>query len=91
MDEFNSCSDEIVQTLVWSGECRSWYKNHRINGRVTAVWAGSAIAYYEMIKDLRPEDFEIVYRTKNRFRLMGNGKTKMESMPGADLAFYVSK
>lgn len=69
--------------------CR--YKNHRIDGKVTAVWAGSAISYYEMIERIRPEDFEIVYRSKNRFRFLGNGKTKREYMPGADLAFYVYK
>lgn len=46
------------------------------NGKVTAVWAGSVIAYHDMIEKLRPEDFDIVYRSKNRFRFMGNGRTK---------------
>lgn len=67
----------------------SRYKNNRIDGKVTAVWAGSAIAYHEMIEKIRPEDFEIRYRSKNRFRFMGNGKTKMEFKPGADLSFYI--
>ncbi|KAK2601423.1 hypothetical protein N8I77_010873 [Diaporthe amygdali] len=91
LEEFNSYADEIMQTLVWSGGCRSWYKNHRVDGRVTAVWAGSAITYHEMIKELRPEDFDIVYRSRNRFKFMGNGRAAMESTPGADLAFYIYK
>ena len=66
--EFNAYADEIMQTLVWSGGCQSWYKNHRVDGKVTAVWAGSVLSYMEMISSVRPEDFEIVYRSKNRFR-----------------------
>jgi cation diffusion facilitator CzcD-associated flavoprotein CzcO len=45
--EFNAYADEIMQTLVWSGGCQSWYKGHRVDGKVTAVWAGSAIAFKE--------------------------------------------
>lgn len=91
VDEFNAYADEIIQTLVWSGGCQSWYKNNRVDGKVTAVWAGSVIAYKEMVDRIRPEDFEIVYRTKNRFRFMGNGRTKREYDPDADLAFYLHK
>lgn len=68
IDEFNAYADEIMQTLVWSGGCQSWYKNHRVDGKVTAVWAGSVLSYMEMIGHIRPEDFEIKYRSKNRFR-----------------------
>jgi len=78
VDEFNAYADEIMQTLVWSGGCQSWYKNHRVDGKVTAVWAGSVIGYKEMIDQIRAEDFDIRYRTKNRFRFMGNGRTKRE-------------
>lgn len=91
VEEYNAYADEIMQTLVWSGGCRSWYKNHRVDGRVTAVWAGSAISYHDMLKQLRPEDFEIKYRSRNRFRFMGNGKTRREYVPGEDLAFYIYK
>lgn len=85
LEEFNSYSDEIMQTLAWSGGCQSWYKNHSVDGRVTAVWAGSVLAYHDMIKDLRPQDFEIKYRSRNRFRFMGNGRIYRD--PDADLVF----
>lgn len=44
------------------------YKNHRVDGKVTAVWGGSVLSYMEMIRHIRPEDFEIKYRSRNRFR-----------------------
>ena len=68
VDEFDAYADEIMQTLVWSGGCHSWYKNNRKDGKVTAVWAGSVLSYHDMVEQLRPEDFEIIYRSKNRFR-----------------------
>jgi cation diffusion facilitator CzcD-associated flavoprotein CzcO len=88
-DEFVRYGDEIHKTLVWTGGCKSWYKGHRVNGRVTATWPGSALLYKEMIEEIRPEDFDIRYGSKNRFRFMGNGFTRLELDENADLAFYV--
>ncbi|KAK4507536.1 hypothetical protein PRZ48_001271 [Zasmidium cellare] len=90
-EEFNVYADEVMQGLVWSGGCQSWYKNHRTDGRVTAVWAGSVLSYHDMIEQLRPEDFNITYRSRNRFRFMGNGRTMREYDPDADLAWYLKK
>lgn len=90
-DEFNRYADEIQKTLTWTGSCRSWYKNNRIDGRVTATWPGSALLYKKMISELRPEDFEIEYHERNRFAFMGNGFTILELDDEADLAFYIEK
>ena len=90
VDEFVRYGDQIHKTLTWTGGCRSWYKGNRIDGRVTATFAGSAILYHQMVQELRPEDFEIQYRSRNRFRFMGNGFTQFELEPGADLAYYVT-
>jgi len=99
-DEFVRYGDEIHQTLTWSGGCKSWYKNHRVDGRVTATWPGSALLYREIITgELRGEDWDIRYNTPNRWRgVLGNGFTKLETdaeeadraggLP-VDLAFYV--
>lgn len=35
--EFNDYAQEFLKKTVWSSECRSWYKNHKTEGRVTAV------------------------------------------------------
>lgn len=91
-DEFARYGDQIHDTLTWTGGCSSWYKNHRVNGRVTATFPGSALLYRRMIAELRPEDFEIGYRepSGNRFRsIMGNGFTGYELEEGNDLAFYI--
>ena len=53
--------------------------------------ANKIYGYKEMIDHIRPEDFEVVYRTRNRFRFMGNGRTQREYDPEADLAFYLKK
>lgn len=90
-DEFNRYGDKIQQTLTWTGSCRSWYKNNRIDGRVTATWPGSSLLYKSMISELRPEDFEIEYRERNRFAFMGNGFTVLELDDDADLGFYIDK
>lgn len=90
VDEFVRYGDQIHKTLTWTGGCRSWYKGNRVNGRVTATFAGSAILYEHMIRDLRPEDFEIRYRSQNRFAFMGNGFTQYELEPGNDLSYYVT-
>lgn len=91
VDDFNTYAVEIMETSVWTGACRSWYKNHRVSGKVAAVWAGSTLLYKEMIDHIRPEDFEIRYRSPNRFRFMGNGRTRYELTQGSDLASYVIK
>jgi hypothetical protein len=70
---------------------RSWYKNNRIDGRVTATFAGSAMLFHDLIEHIRPEDFDIRYRSKNRFRFMGNGFTQYELDDDTDLAWYVER
>ena len=94
-DEFVRYGDEIHKTLTWTGTCSSWYKNHRVDGRVTATWPGSALLYKAMIAEIRAEDFEIQYRGRNRFVFMGNGFTELETKAmeddSVDLAFYVEK
>lgn len=89
--EFVDYGDEIHKTLVWTGGCRSWYKNNTVSGRVTATFAGSALLYRKMIQELRGEDFDIRYRSTNRFQFMGNGFLKYELEKGNDLAWYVER
>ncbi|KAJ9611624.1 hypothetical protein H2200_004808 [Cladophialophora chaetospira] len=91
VDEFIVYSDQIHKTLTWTGACRSWYKNNTVDGRVTATFAGSALLFKRLIQDLRPEDFDIEPKDKNRFRFLGNGFLEYELQKGNDLAWYVEK
>lgn len=58
---------------------------------VTATFPGSALLYREMIEEIRGEDWEVEYRSGNRFGFMGNGFTEYELDEGNDLAWYVQK
>ncbi|KAH6693884.1 cyclohexanone 1,2-monooxygenase [Plectosphaerella plurivora] len=88
---FGRYADEVHKTLVWTGACKSWYKRNRVDGRVTALFGGSAHLFNRMLGDLRAEDFEITYNTANPFRFMGNGFTEWEMDPASDLSWYVEK
>ncbi|KAF4986934.1 hypothetical protein FGRMN_10606 [Fusarium graminum] len=79
VNEYNVYLQELLKRMVWSGSCRSWYKNRRIDGKVTAVYGGSRHQFREILETFRTEDFDIEYKSMNRFRFMGNGRTLRES------------
>lgn len=91
VEDFIRYTDEVHKTLVWTGSCRSWYKRGKADGRVTALFGGSAHLFQRMISDIRGEDFEVEYNTANSFRFMGNGFTAFEMDPESDLSWYVEK
>jgi hypothetical protein len=37
-DAFLRTCDEVHKTLVWTGNCSSWYKRGKVDGRVTALF-----------------------------------------------------
>lgn len=79
-----------MKRTVWTSGCRSWYKNNKIDGKVTGVYAGSILHYKEILESFRAEDFLFEYRNKNRFQFMGNGLAIRETV-GGDLAYYLQK
>lgn len=83
--------DELHKTLVWTGGCKSWYKQGTVDGKVTALFAGSGMLYHRLIRQLRPEDFEIVYRSANTWKFLGNGFTAFEFDEASDLSWYIEK
>lgn len=77
--EYNDYSQEFLRTTVWNSGCRSWYKNDKIDGKVTAMYAGSVLHYRQMLANIRLEDFDYTYCSSNRFTFMGNGITQTEA------------
>ncbi|KIY03064.1 uncharacterized protein Z520_01531 [Fonsecaea multimorphosa CBS 102226] len=70
---------ELLKRTAWSSACRSWFKNGKIHGPVTAIWPGSRLHYFEVLKEPRYEDFDIQYMGDgNRFAFLGNGYTETE-------------
>jgi hypothetical protein len=85
-DDFNNHTQKVMKDLVWTGSCRSWFKNSR--GRVTAVWPGSGLHYREFLKSDRWEDFEWRY-DGNRFAFWGLGFSDLETGETPDLSYYI--
>lgn len=88
-ESFTRYGDEVHKTLVWTGSCKSWYKRNKVDGRVTALFGGSAVLFHRMISEIRGEDFDIEYNSPNAFRFMGNGFTEWEMDENNDLSWYV--
>lgn len=84
-DDWNIWGDELLKRTVWASGCSSWYKR---NGRITALYPGSILHFKDAIADIRGEDFHITYRSKNRWRCLGNGFTERE-VKGGSLAYYI--
>lgn len=42
LDEY---TQKFMKRMVWSSGCRSWYKNGKIDGKVTAMYGGSALHF----------------------------------------------
>jgi hypothetical protein len=89
-EEYNIYSQEILKRTVWTSGCRSWYKNGKRDGKVTAMYGGSILHYKEALESFRTEDFHFEYRSPNRFKFLGNGLADRE-VTGGDLAFYLTK
>ncbi|KAH8816619.1 hypothetical protein F5884DRAFT_873328 [Xylogone sp. PMI_703] len=88
--EFQEHKDAVMEELVWTSNCRSWYKNGKVDGKVWGPWCGSALHYMELLSTPRWEDYEIRYTSSNRFQYLGRGKSSIEGT-GGDLAWYVTE
>jgi len=86
---FNEHAQTMLHGTVWEDACNSWYKNQ--DGRITAVWPGSALHFQDVIRSPRWEDWEIKYMNKhNMFAYLGLGFTTIERDPDADKAPYMN-
>ncbi|RFU28612.1 hypothetical protein B7463_g7716, partial [Scytalidium lignicola] len=88
--DFMEHKSKAMEKYVWSGKCKSWYKNGRIDGPVVGPWCGSSLHFNEALKDPRFEDYTFEYRQRNRFHYLGFGSTQAE-LRGDDQATYLSE
>jgi hypothetical protein len=88
VEDFIAHKDQFMKNTVWEQDCRSWYKNNSISGKVSALWPGSTLHYMEAISEVRYDDWNITY-SGNRFAYLGNGFSQTESDDSADWAYYV--
>ena len=59
VQNFYNHTHEMMKRLVWSSPCNSRFKMGKNTGPVTAIWAGSRLHYYEILKNVRYEDYNI--------------------------------
>ncbi|KAM0747815.1 putative flavin-binding monooxygenase [Meredithblackwellia eburnea MCA 4105] len=77
--KFVEHTDAWMPRSVWSTGCRSWYKNGKVNGRVTALWPGTGLHYIDSLSEPRWEDFDYTYAdSTNPYSFLGDGFTHIE-------------
>ncbi|KAL9092133.1 MAG: hypothetical protein Q9165_004566, partial [Trypethelium subeluteriae] len=94
--QLNIRHQQFLRRMVFSDNCRSWYKGGRAEGKVIGIWPGSSLHYYEIISEPRYEDYEYVYQSRNMWNFLGNGETQLEADDADnggknDLSFYLTK
>jgi len=87
--DFNVWSQEFLKRTVWADNCRSWYKNGKQNGTVTGTYAGSILHFKDCLENLGAEHFDVVWRSGNRFRWLGNGQSVRDENGMGELAYYM--
>ncbi|KAL7906991.1 hypothetical protein GGI35DRAFT_482357 [Trichoderma velutinum] len=90
VNDFQEHKDAVMEKMVWTSSCSSWYKNGKVDGKVWGPYSGSALHFLELMSETRWEDFKIEYWNSNRFQYLGSGVTYRE-VSGGDLSWYVTE
>ena len=88
MKDYNEYQQEFLKRTVWSGECRTLYKNGRAQGRITGVYGGSVVHFQKGLEEVGGEHFDLTWRHRNRFMCLGNGTAETDENGSGDLAPY---
>ncbi len=94
IEAYNIYLQEILRRTAWNEDCDSWYKKGKgdeYRTGITGIYPGSMNHFREMLSELRGEDFDIVYRSANRFNFVGTGLTKVDLAENGDLASYLGR
>lgn len=71
-----------LRRTCWADPCSSWFKQGRKDGNVV-MWPGNRLAFFDILKEPKYEDYEIKYWGQNRWAFLGNGFTT-EGFDGSD-------
>ncbi|RVX74091.1 hypothetical protein B0A52_01923 [Exophiala mesophila] len=72
---FGKHTDEFLEPTVFNSNCRAWWR-HNTNGRLLALWPGSALHGIYCLANPRWEDYEYEMKEElkgNPFGWLGNG------------------
>ena len=88
--DFLEHHESFMRRSVWMHGCRSSFKQHT-SSKLPQIWPGSTLHCREALRDVRADDWDIVYsKSGNRFSWLGNGISQTEMDPVSDLAWYVT-
>jgi len=94
VEAYNIYIQQVLRRTAWNRECESWYKKGRkdeYRTGITAIYPGSMMHFKSMLEKIRPEDFEIKYRSANPFNFYGCGLTALDmSSDQPDLSSYLA-
>jgi hypothetical protein len=85
--EFATHAQLYLKRTSWADPCASWFKQGRKDGNVV-MWPGSRLAFFDLMKTPKFEDYEIVYWSGNRWGYLGSGFCGSE-FDGSDSTFYL--
>nr|KMM67448.1 monooxygenase [Coccidioides posadasii RMSCC 3488] len=88
MRDFVEHASVYLQRTAWADPCSSWFKQGKIDGNIV-MWPGSRLAFFDLIKEPKYEDYEIEYWSGNRWGYLGNGFSTVE-FDGSDISSYLN-
>lgn len=77
VDDLYEHIDAWHQRSVWNADCKSWYKNNIMGGKLW-IWAGSALHYVKTMMEPRFEHYNMRYWNSNMFAFLGHGRVEAE-------------
>ncbi|KIW15131.1 hypothetical protein PV08_07918 [Exophiala spinifera] len=87
VDKFVEHADLFMKRTAWTGPCRSWFKQDKVDG-TAAIFPGTRLVFFDVLSSPRFEDYEIEYQSGNPFNWLGNGFALCE-FNGGDLSYYL--
>ncbi len=96
VDDYAEHVAAFMPRTAWAASGgRSWFKDGRADGPVTALHPGSRIHFFHMLERFRGEDWEWEYAGAaaggNRFAYLGNGFSTRELDPAGDSTWYLDE
>ncbi|KAK7969302.1 hypothetical protein PG996_002260 [Apiospora saccharicola] len=91
VEDYNQHIAAFMPRTAWQSSGRSWFKNGREDGPVTALHPGSRLHFFHMLEQVRGEDWDYVYDnpSQNRFAYLGSGFSTKELDPEFDSTWYL--
>ena len=89
--QFGEYVDEYMKGVVYSQNCRAWFKRDTADGRVVYLWPGGSMSAIQVFENPRWEDFDYKHGEDTHLNMwgwLGNGVT-MNQRDGKSTSGYL--